>query len=311
MGIKLNTALANVRRSPFQALAAVAVLSVTFFVGTLLSVLVYSSNQAINFFETRPQVIAFLINDAQPEQISTLQRKLNADSRVKELKYVSKEEALAIYKEATSDNPLLSELVSPSIFPASLEFSLTDLNFAEEVINDVKGEEIVDQVGFTASLGGEATLGAVVSRLRRITWYIRLGGGAFVGVLGLTSFLVLTIIITMKMHARSGEIEILDLIGARPGFVRVPIVLEAIIYSLLGAIVGWVMALILVLYSLPSLILYFGDIPILPRDTVELFTLFGIILASELAIGFFLGLIGSNLAVNRVRGKLWRKSRGK
>jgi len=311
MGIKLNTALVNVRRSPFQALAAIAVLSVTFFVGTLLAVLVYSSNQAIDFFETRPQVIAFLISDAQPEQISGLQRKLNADARVKEIKYVSKEEALAIYKEATSDNPLLSELVSPSIFPASLEFSLTDLSFAEEVINDLKEEEIVDQVGFTASLGGEATLGDVVSRLRRITLYIRLGGGAFAGVLGLTSFLVLTIIITMKTHARSGEIEILDLLGAKPGFVRMPIVLEAIIYSLLGVITGWVVALILVLYSLPSLILYFGEIPVLPRDTTELFTLFGIILASELAIGFFLGLIGSNLAVSRVRGKLWRKSRGK
>ena len=311
MGIKLNTALANVRRSPFQALASVAVLSVTFFVGTLVSVLVYSSNQAINFFETRPQIIAFLINDAQPEQISALQRKLNADSRIKEIKYVSKEEALAIYKEATSDNPLLSELVSPSIFPASLEFSLTDLNFVEDVINDVKKDEVVDQVGFTASLGGEATLGDVVSRLRRITWYIRLGGGAFVGVLGLTSFLALTIIITLKMLARSGEIEILDLIGAKPGFIRAPIVLEAIIYSLLGVIVGWIMALILLLYSLPSLIFYFGEIPILPRDTVELFTLFGIILAGELAIGFFLGFIGSNLAVSRVRGKLWRKSRGK
>ena len=311
MGIKLNTAFQNLRRSPFQALAATAVLVITFFVGTLLAVVVYASNQAIKYFETRPQVIAFLKDDSTPENVSALQRKLTGDIRVKEIKYVSKEEALSIYKKATSDNPLLSELVNPSIFPASLEFSLADLNFAEDLIEELKQEEIVDQVGFTASLGGEATLSDVVSRLRKITFYIRVGGGVFVAVLGLTSLLVLTIIITMKMHARSAEIEILDLIGAKPGFVRAPIVIEALTYSVIGVLIGWVMALILVLYSLPSLIFYFGEIPILPRDTTELFTLFGIILAAELTIGFFLGFIGSNLAVTRVRAKLWRKSRGK
>ena len=39
-----------------------------------------------------------------------------------------------------------------------------------------KSEEIVDQVGFTASLEGEDSLSFVVERLRTITWYIRIGG---------------------------------------------------------------------------------------------------------------------------------------
>jgi len=311
MGITINTAFHNIRRSPFQAIAAILILSITFFVGTLLSIVVYSSGQAIKYFETRPQIIAFLKDEATDETIAALQRKLVSDTRVKEVHYVSKEEALAIYKEATSDNPLLSELVSPSIFPASLEFSLADLNYAEQVIEEARAEGIVDQVGFTANLGGERALGDVVSRLRTITWYIRIGGGIFVGVLAATSFLVLTIIISMKTFNRSGEIEILDLIGAKPGFVRGPIVLEALVYSLSGVLWGWVLALILVLYSFPSLIFYFGQIPVLPKDTFELFTLFGIILAGEIVIGFILGFIGSSLAVSRVRAKLWRKSKQK
>ncbi|MCK4588716.1 permease-like cell division protein FtsX [Candidatus Woesebacteria bacterium] len=298
--IHLKTTLDYIRRTPFQALAAVFVLTLTFFVGTMLAVLVYSSSQVLTYFETRPQVIAFLKDEVVAEEISTLQNKLTSDPRVKEVNYVSKEEAFSIYKEATSDNPLLAELVNPSIFPASLEFSLADLNFTGEVIDEIRQEEIVDQVGFTASLGGEETLEDVVTRLRNITWYLRIGGGTFALLLATTSFLVLLVIIGMRMTARRGEMEILDIIGATPRFIRSPIILEAIFYSLAGVFLGWMMALILVLYLTPSIISYFGEIPILPKDTLNLLGLFGIILAAEVLIGALIALSGSILAVSRV-----------
>jgi len=298
---QLKTAWTHIIRSPFQAMAALFVLSITFFVITLLSVITYSSGQVLRYFETRPQVIAFLEDDVTAENISTLQNKLKADERVEEVDFISKEQALEIYKKATADNPLLSELVSPSIFPASLEISLTDLSFAQEVIDEVKSNEIVNQVGFTASLGGEDTLGDVVSRLRTITWYMRVGGGTFALLLSSTSFLVLIIIISMRMTTRRGEIEILKLIGATPAFIRSPIILEALIYTVCGVMIGWLVTLIVVLYATPSLISYFGDIPILPRDTVQLLSIFGLILLGELLIGLFLALTGSILAVSRVR----------
>jgi len=301
MNIHLKTALDYIMRAPFQALSAIFVLTITFFVATVLSILVYSSGKIIRHFETRPQVIAFLKDESTPESISALQERLSKDSRVKDVKYVNKEEALAIYKEATSDNPLLSELVSPSIFPASIEFSLLDLSFAEKVIEDMRGEAIVDQVGFTANIGSQTALGDVVSRLRTITLYLRVGGGVLVGVLLATSFLVLIVIIGMRMTTRRGEVEILDLIGATPGFIRSPIIIEAFIYALVGVIVGWLGTLILTLYATPSIVNYFGEIPVLPRDTLNILALFGIILAVEIVIGITLALTGSLLAVSRVR----------
>jgi len=299
--LHLRTAFGYMRRSPFQAIAAIFVLSLTFFVATLLSVLVYSSGRVLNYFETRPQIIAFLKDDAKTEAISALQHKLTIDTRIKEVRYVSKEEALAIYKNATSDNPLLGELVSPSIFPASLEFSVIDLSHTEEVLKEIKSEAIVDSVGFTASLGGEKTLQDVVGRLERISLYIKIGGGTFVGILGAASFMVLLVIISMRMAMRKEEIEILGLIGATPGFIRSPIILEAIIYADIGVFIGWIFTFISVLYLAPTLISYFGQIPILPQGTLGLFELFGIILIGELFIGNFLALIGSLIAVSRAR----------
>jgi cell division transport system permease protein len=299
--IHIKTAWNHIRRSPFQALAAIFVLTLTFFITTMLSVLVYSSNRVLTYFETRPQVIAFIKDETSEEQIKELQTQLVRDERVEEVTYVTKEQALEIYKEATVENPLLSELVSPSIFPASLEFTLKDLSYAEDIVGELKNQEIIDEVGFTASLGGESSLSDAINRLRNISYYIKVGGGVLTGFLVFASYLVLVVIIGMRITTRRDEIEILDLIGATPGFIRSPILLEAVMYAIFAVIMGWVLSLMLVLYATPSVIAYFGEIPVLPRDTVSVMKIFGIILAAEFLVGLFLAVTGSMIAVSRVK----------
>jgi len=299
MSIHFKTAFSSIRRSPFQAFAAVGVLAVTFFVASILTTLLYSSDKLLRYFETRPQVIAFLKEDIPLSDVSSLQGRLEGDIRVKDVKYVSKEEALLIYKEATTDNPLLSELVTPSIFPASLEFSLTDLKYANDIIGEVKSESTVDQVGFTANLGGEATLSDTVERLKTITEYVRIGGSIFVGILFATSFLVLFVIISMRLTSRRGEIEILSLIGATSSFIRSPILIEAMSYVVLGVSLGWMLSFISVLYLSPSLISYFNQIVILPKTITGLLALFGVIYAAEILIASLLALVGGSIAVSR------------
>jgi cell division transport system permease protein len=301
MNYHLKTAVNSIKRFPFQAMAAVFVLTITFFVGTILSVLAYSSAKTLKYFETRPQVIAFLKSEATPESISALQHKLSGDIRVKEVRYVSKEEALSIYKSATSDNPLLGELVNPSIFPASLEFSLINLSETENVIAEIKTEAIVDSVEFTASLGGEKNLSDVVVKLKNATKYLRIGGGIFAFLLIGTSFLVLVVTLGMRIASKKDEVEILSLVGAKAAFIRKPIILESLAYVLVGVIVGWLLTLITVLYIAPWAISYFGDIPILPKNPLSLFALFGIILGIEIFGGIVLALLGSNLAFSRAR----------
>lgn len=296
-----KTAWDHIRRAPIQAIAAILVLSITFFVVTVLSVIVYSSNKVLKYFETRPQVIIFVKDDASPEAITVLHDKVQQDLRVADVKYVSKEEALEIYKRVTSDNPLLAELVSPTIFPASLEVSLKELYDVEDFISEIKNDGAVEQVGYTAAVGGEDEFSRVVDQLRKITQNIRLIGGTFAGLNIVSSLLVLLIIIGMRMTMRRGEIEILNLIGATPGFVRAPVLIESLIYAMLGVILGWVFAFLLILYSTPGLILYFGEIPFLPRQTVDLVELFAIILGVELLIGIMLALTGSLVAVSRAK----------
>lgn len=295
----INTSLGAMRRAPFQAMAAIAVLAITFFVATLLSIVVYGSNNLVRYVETRPQVIAFLDLEAEEAEIKALQEQIASDPRVSEVIYVSKEQALDIYKDATSDNPALGELVSPSTFPASLEFSLTDLSYASDIISEINEQEIVDSVGFTASIGDEEALDQAISRLKSISYYVRISGAAAVAILTLTSLLVLMVVISMRITMKRAEIEALSLIGASPGFIRAPIILEGLYYAVIGVFFGWLMASVLIMYATPSIVAYFDQIEVLPSDTLVFFGLLGAIFAAELIIGILIALIGSYTAVSR------------
>ncbi len=295
----LKTGLTYVRRAPYQAISVVLVMAVTFFVATMIGLLVYGSTKLLVYFETRPQIIAFLKADATETQIGALQDTYKTDNRVRELKLVSKEDAFNLYKNATSNNPLLGELVSPSIFPASLELSVSDLSYADTIVSELKTKDGVDSVGFTASVGGQDQLSAVINRLKDITKSVRIAGVGAVAVLLVTSFLVLLVVMSMRISMRKNEIESLRMLGATGAFIRNPILVEATIYAILGVLSGWFAASLVIMYTSPKLLSYFGTIEVLPHSLQGLLTILGVILGVELIIGIIIAFFGAVAAVSR------------
>lgn len=295
----IKTAWKHMRRSPYQAMAVVFIMGLTFFVATGLAVLAYSMSRVIKYYETRPQIIAFLKGATELQDISALQSKLQEDWRIKSVNYVSESQALEIYKEATKTNPLLSEFVNSDVFPASLEFSVVDLSFVEPVVHEIEAESIVDQVRFTASLGDSSSLGQVVENLRKVAMYIKIGGLAILGYLVGSSLLTLLVVISMRISVRREEIQILSLIGATAGFIKGPFLFEGMFYAVFGAFLGWFVSVLIILYSAPHLVSYFGEIQVIPSEITQLLGLFGILLGAEVLLAMCLGLLGSFVALSR------------
>lgn len=294
-----KTAKKHIRRAPYQALSAIIIMTITFFVATMMAVLAFSSNETLKYFETRPQIIAFLKKGVSADQISALQRDLQTDSRIKDVEYVSPESALEIYREATSDKPLLSQLVSPKIFPASLEFSVTDLIHTQALIEELEGRESIDQIVYTANLGGSKSIATVIQTLQSITTYIRVGGLTILTFLLVSSLLILLVILGMRISSKREEIEILQLVGATPGFIRTPFVIEGVFYAVAGTFIGWTIASLVALYALPMVADFFRDVEGIPKEPFALFKILGIILGAELLLASLLGMAGSFIAIRR------------
>lgn len=281
-----KTVWTRIRRSPYQALAAISILTLTFFITSVFILAAAGSQAILRYFETRPQVTAFFEDQVTMEQVDNLKAKLAETEKVKEVRYVSKEEALAIYREQNKDDPLLLEMVTANILPASLEVSTTDIAYLGVVAQILRDESGVEEVIFQE---------AVVQTLSNWTTTLRKFGIGLLGVLGLVSFLIILIIVGMKVALRQEEIEILQLMGASSWYIRAPFIFEGIFYGIIGAVLAWGISYLGLLYSTPFLIEFLAGIPVFP---VSVLFMLGV-LGAEILAGVIIGALGSFLAVKR------------
>lgn len=282
----VKTMLRNARRSPYQAMAAILIMTLTFLTISFFTLLLSGSSAVITFFESKPQVTAFFKNEADAEQIKTLGEQLRESGRISSVKYVSKQEALEIYKEQNKEDPLLLDLVTADILPASLEVSTHKIEDLAVVSETLKSSSIVQEVIYQKD---------IVSALTSWTNAVRKIGLALIIVLSLVSVFIMSIIIGVKISQKKEDIEIMKLIGASNWYIRWPFIYEGIFYGIIGALIGWAIATLALWYSTPFLASFLTGIPIFPIPVIFFF----MILGGELIFAIVLGFISSFVAVLR------------
>ena len=282
----IKIALTHIRRAPYQAIAAIGICAITFFLASVFAVVAVGSSAILRYFETRPQVTVFFKDETTPSQVSDLEAKVKASGLATDIKYVSKEEALAIYREQNKNDPLLLEMVTASILPASLEIQARDPQALKQIADQVSSDPTVEEVLFQED---------IVAALISWTKFIRIVGISFVSTFVVLSLVIILVIIGMKIATKKDEIEILYLIGATNWYIRAPFLFEGLFYGLTGAVFAWLATLIVLLYSTPFLVTFLAGLPLLP---IPLW-FYSALLVGTLLAGLILGAIGSLLAVRR------------
>lgn len=289
----------NIRRTPYLSIAVVLVLIVNFFIAGIFTLLALMAQSTLTHFESKPQIIAYLVDDATPEKIQPLINSLRQTEKIDQVKFVSKEDALNIYKESVGNDPLLLGtitelgLVTADILPASLEISAKNPDQFKDLVNLLKASPLVamgpnDQkdIDFPES---------AVSELTAWTRALRTAGLAIIAVLGLTSALVMLVVTGMKVSHKKVEINTMKLLGAGGGFIAWPYILESIILALFSSFIAWLLTYSAVLYSSPFLAPRLAGIFTLPLPLPEML----LILGAQLTAAFVLGLISGWLAIFR------------
>lgn len=285
MGL-LDTTWRHMRRSPYQALSAVLVMTLTFFVASVLALMVLGSTRIINFFESKPQITAFFKEEAKNQDIAILENKLRDTGKVASIRFVSKDDALKIYQQQNKDDPLLLDLVTANILPSSLEVSAINVSDLSALAEVLKGDPIVDSVVFQKD---------IVDTLISWTNAVRIIGLAFVAVLSLVSIFTMIMVMGMKIAQRREEIEIMRLVGASFWYIRWPFIFEGALYGLIGALIAFCISYGVLIYATPFLKSFLSGIPLLPVSPIFMLSL----LSVEFVIAILLGAFGSFLAVLR------------
>ena len=243
------------RRSPYQALAATLAMSLTFFIASIFVVLIIGGQIILNYIEQRPQVIAFFKDDVSEAKINEIIEVVRATDLAREVKYITKEEALAIYRERNKDEPLLLESVTADFLPASIDISVRRAQDIAQISEILKGRQEVERVITPQNL---------VDQLVKWTQTIRLGGIIFVATLLSISFLIIIMVIGMRIALRREEISIMSLVGATKWYIARPFFTEGIIYGIIGATIATFLIYALLLFYSPNIAEFLGPIQVFP-----------------------------------------------
>jgi cell division transport system permease protein len=138
----------RVRRTPYQSLASSFMVFVTLLVTGIFLVLALGSGSLISYFESKPQLTVFFKDDKDKESIDAFIQKIRSTDKVSKVEFISKEQALSIYKEQNKNDPLLLEMETAEILPSSVEISATAPEYLNDLSEVVKKEPGVDEVVF-------------------------------------------------------------------------------------------------------------------------------------------------------------------
>ncbi len=299
----MKTALNNIRRSPFQALAAIFVVTLTLFIIGIFFLVALASRSLLTSFETKPQVIAYLKDDHNMSQVGQLINNLTTTEGIRGAIYISKEDALNLYKKSVSNDPVLLGsvtdwgIVTADILPASIEVTANDPNTFSTAVNILEKSDIVN-----VNPQGKKDIDFpqdIITELTKITNGIRAVGLVLVSTLSIVCILTIVIIISMKIASRRSEIGTMKLLGANNSFIVKPYLQEAIIYGIIGGFFGWILDFIAILYSTPFIAPRLSGIIEFPISYPFIFLLLIALIVLGVTMSFFSGLFATTRFVKR------------
>lgn len=285
MPYSLREALDAFRRSPLLAGLSVTMIALSLLVLGLFAIAAFNIRRVLDQVEARVEVVAYLRDDAPFDAVMAALRELEAEPTVREVRYVSREQALEIAKREVPEFQDIFRGLETNPLPASLEIALKPQQRGADAVRavaqrarqypfveDVRfGREWLDKVYLLRRVAGAATL---------------VLGGAF----AVVAALIIGAAIRIAVFARRDEISIMRLVGATDGFVRRPFLIEGLITGLAGGIL--------------ALILTFIAYYVLSRELFQLEWIPDLWVIGILALGASLGSVASAVAVRRHLGEI-------
>lgn len=235
-------------------------------------------------------VVVYIDENLSRAKERSLQEYFQKDPDMLEVKYISKEQAFTeLRKTLGADTKILRELKEnplPSSFELKLKKELLEPELVKRKAEQIKRVNGVEEVQY-----GEKWLSSLntISNVMKISASF-LGGAVFIAIIFITYNTI-----KIFFYRRKDEIETLKLLGATRHFIRLPFLMEAMFFGIVGGIISS-----LALYGIQSLITFKG-IQFLPSIRTIIVSLpFQVYLTVPLA-GALMSLIGCFIAVGRIK----------
>lgn len=279
----------NLKKHGSKTFSTMLIICATMLVLGIFIILFQNVNKNVETVRLEQGLQAFIEDNATADEIDYMNSQIKLIDGVKEVKYISKEQAFEDAKEVFKDQAYFLEgLEKVKIFPASYVVTFNDIEKSNIIKTEVEKIEGINKVRYN-----EETIQAVIE-LSKIANIFLLGVGT---VLLLVSMFIISNTIKLAVYSNKREIFIMKYIGATDKFIRTPFIVEGAIMGIVSAIVSFILISLVyvVMYArLPQIGSTLGVFGFIPYSQ-----LWYQILAAYLVIGIFIGMFGSVISVKK------------
>lgn len=281
-------------RNGFVSLAAVLIMTITLFVSSVLIIAGAALDSTLEQLMEKVDVNVYFVTSASEDQVMEVKRQLEALPEVASVEYVSREQALAEFRERhkneASTIQALDQL-SENPLGASLAIRAKETSQYESIAEFLSTRQdggLISKVNFYQNK-------SAIDRLTSIIETSRTVGLATAIFLAGASILIAFNTIRLAIYTSRDEIGVMNLVGAGHWYVRGPFMIAGILYGLIAGVI-----VLLILYPAtawvgPASERFFGSFNVFDYFVGN----FPSLLLTILGLGIALGAISSYLAVRR------------
>jgi len=223
------------------SLMTISILILTYFSLNLLVIVNFFTDAAIQVIEDRVDVSVYFGPEVSDERVHGVRGNLTSLPEVKDIVFISREEALETFKRNHADEPeilaALQEVGENPLGPV-LVIKAKDAGRYGPILEALESPAI-------KSLVEDKTVQdhrVLIERLTSVTAKVQRAALGLSLVFALISLLIVFNTIRVSIYIHREEIAIMRLVGASSNFVRIPFLIETVLFNLIS--LGLVAALV-------------------------------------------------------------------
>ena len=220
--------LKGIRRNRMFSLASVGTIAACLFLFGLFFFIVTNVENIMKSAEGGVGITVFFedgISDAKKKEIGA---KIEARKEVREVKYVSADEAWRRYKETSLKPELVETFGNDNPLAGSDSYTV----FVKKIENQA---EIVNYISFLDGVRKVNSSGSTVSGFTAINSLVGIISVTIIGLLLSVAIFLISTTIAMGISVRKEEIFIMRMVGATDFFISAPFIIEGVIMGVVGA----------------------------------------------------------------------------
>jgi len=246
MIIYSKRAIKDILDHRFLSVTTIITISVSVLIAGAFALFLMNANDIMNTWKKGIRVMVYLKPDIPEIKIGELERRIQGMDGVRDVQFISKNEALQRLKNQMKRQPSLLENLKENPLPDAFEIrlgeSFQNRNRVEALAQRLSSLVQVEDVEY-----GQIWLGRFMSIIN----LFRLTGYAMGGLFFLAAVFIVANTIRLVLYSRREEVEIMRLVGATDGFIKAPFYIEGLIQGALGGMIG--LAVLFVIFLLVSL----------------------------------------------------------